>query len=191
MKGEIRFSGFGGQGIILMGYVFGKALAVHQGLHAVLTQSYGPEARGGASAADVVFSDQPVDYPKVRKCDILVCMSQDAYETYHHLLKESGMLLYDAHLVEVCVDKNEAYRFAFPATDMADRLVKKKITANMVMLGALCAITGIPSREALEESIRTSLRKELVDLNLNAMRLGYEEARKKGYVYEIQLAIPA
>ncbi len=191
MRIEVRFSGFGGQGIILMGYVFGKALSVYQGLNAVLTQSYGPEARGGASAADVVFSPLSVDYPKVRNCHILVCMSQDAYYSYHHLLQDGGMLLYDSHLVEVPVDKNEANCFSFPATELAERIIKKKITANMIILGALCKISGFPGKDALEESIRTSLRKEFVDLNLSAMRLGYEEAGKRGYIYEIRLPIPA
>src|SRR3989338_8876783 len=99
MRQEIRFSGYGGQGIALMAVLFGKAAALYGNKHAVLTQSYGPESRGGAPNADVVISDQPIDFPLVSKPDILVAMFQEAYERYRPMLKKGGLLFLDSGLV--------------------------------------------------------------------------------------------
>ena len=98
---DIKLGGFGGQGIVLSGYILGKAASIFDNMEAVLTQSYGPEARGGACSADVVISKSKIDYPYLKDIKILVVMSQEAYGTYTKQLGEGGMLIYDEDLVTI------------------------------------------------------------------------------------------
>lgn len=178
---EVQFAGFGGQGIVLAGYLLGKALSVYEGKNASMTQSYGPEARGGACSSGVVISpdpDQLVDYPKVRQPDILVVMSQEAFTTYFPRLKPGGTLLYDSDLVEPGTLPETVAAYPVPATRMAETEVGKRIVANVVMLGALIAITGIVSKEAMEEAVRTTVKPDYVELNLKALAVGMDYARQ-------------
>jgi len=187
---EVRISGFGGQGIILAGFILGKAASLYDGKNAVFTQSYGPEARGGASAADLVIAsspDEPVDYPKVQKPHILVAMSQDAYHTYRNTLRENGLLIYDSDLVAVEIEgKNEHPGVSFPATRLAEQVLGKRLVANIVMLGALSAITSIVSLPALQKSVETSVKKAFVELNLKALQEGFQSAQRMATPYAIR-----
>jgi 2-oxoglutarate ferredoxin oxidoreductase subunit gamma len=189
MSLEVRISGFGGQGIVLAGFVLGKAAALYEGRNSVLTQSYGPEARGGASAADVVIAtsfDETIDYPKVKAPQILVAMSQEAYHTYRKSLRKDGVLIYDSDLVTPTNGNEEqAKRAGFPATRLAEERLGKRIVANIVMLGALVALCGVVSYDALKKSVETSVKKQFVDLNLRALKLGYDEAERMGTRYEV------
>lgn len=173
MRREIRISGFGGQGIVLAGYILGKAAAVYEDREATLVQSYGPEARGGAASAEVVIADEPIEYPHLEECDILVVMSAEAYHTYRHTLRPGGTLLVDADLVPL---QAEDRAVKVPATRLAESL-GRRIVANIVMLGALVAATGIVSWEAMVEAVRTSVRPHTVDLNLRALETGYRYVR--------------
>ncbi|MEK7766100.1 MAG: 2-oxoacid:acceptor oxidoreductase family protein [bacterium] len=166
---EVRFAGYGGQGIALMGLLAGKAAALHDGKHAVFTQSYGPEARGGASSANVVVSPEEIDYPLLTKADVLVAMFQEACDRYLPELKSGGVLLYDADLVKPRPGKYDAK--AVPATRIAEGL-GRKIVANMVMLGAFSAATGLVSARALEEAVKTTVKPKTVELNLKALAQG-------------------
>jgi len=169
---ELRISGFGGQGIILSGYVVGKAAAIYDGKNATLIQSYGPEARGGASRAEVVIADEIIDYPYVTTPDVSVIMSQEAYTKFAEDVREDGVMLIDEELVEPDpLPKVELH--GIPSTRIAEEL-GRKIVANMVMLGFLVGITGIVSTEAMEESIRTSVPRGTEELNLRAFRRGLE-----------------
>ena len=168
---EVRLAGFGGQGIILAGYLLGKAAALYDGQHAVLTQAYGPEARGGACNADVVISDAPVDYPEVSNPSVMVVMSQEAAGTFLSGLSADGLALFDSGLVD---PPWEGRRFSLPATDIADRL-GRRIVANVVMLGYFAATTQLVSRTALEEAIRTTVRPQTIDLNLRALAAGFTQ----------------
>jgi len=175
---EIKLAGFGGQGIVLAGYILGKALSVYDGKNAALTQSYGPEARGGACSADVVMSSESVDYPKVISPDVLIVMGQEAYHTYIGLLKEGGILIYDKDLVAPNQnDLSKVKSYPVPATRIAEEKIGRRIVANIVMLGAFTSITQLVSRAAMEESIRTSVRKEFVEMNLRAFKEGLEYAK--------------
>lgn len=177
---EIQFAGFGGQGIILAGYITGKALALFEGKSASMTQSYGPEARGGACASGVVVDDdptKPVDYPKVRKPDILVVMSQEGYDVYIPKLKSGGILIYDEDLVQPKNLRSDIKAFPIPATRIADDELGKVIVANVVMLGALVALTGIVSEESMRKSIETSVKRDYVEINLKAFEKGLEAAK--------------
>jgi 2-oxoglutarate ferredoxin oxidoreductase subunit gamma len=168
---EIRFAGYGGQGIALLGFLTGKAAVIHDRKQAVFTQSYGPEARGGASSADLVLSEHEIDYPLVSQPDVLVVMFQEAYQRFRPNLKPGGTLLVDEGLVKTGAETGGCYRI--PATRMAEQL-GKKIVANIVMLGGFAALTGLITRQALEETLRSTLKPSIVDLNLKALAKGWE-----------------
>ncbi len=177
---EVQFAGFGGQGIVLAGYLLGKALAVYEGKNASMTQSYGPEARGGACSSGVVISPDPqqiVDYPKVTRPDVLVVMSQEALTTYLPRLKPGGTLIYDADLVSPQDLPEGITAYAVPATRIAETEIGKRIVANVVMLGALVVLTGVVSQEAMAEAIRTTVKPDYVELNLKALEVGMAYAK--------------
>lgn len=173
MRVEVQLAGFGGQGIILAGHILGKAAALYDGKHAILTQSYGPEARGGACAADLIISDEAIDYPIVTAPSIVVCMSQEAFTKYGAAAAEGAQLIVDTDLVEAAARKG--WLRHVPATRLATDL-GNRIIANMVMLGFFGAVTDVVSREALEEAIRTTVRAKTVDLNIGAFARGFEHA---------------
>lgn len=176
MRREIRLAGYGGQGIVLAGQLLGKAAALYDGKEAVFTQSYGPEARGGASSADLVIADGPVDYPLVTRPDFLVAMFQEAYERYRPEMAPGGLLVIDSDLVKPGPEEGP-YR-AISATRLAVEL-GRKIVANVVMLGFFTAVSGVVGREAVENAIRTSLSPRLLDLNLRAFAAGYAHASEQ------------
>lgn len=171
MRQEVRLGGFGGQGIVLAGYILGKAAALYDGKEAVLTQSYGPEARGGACAAELIIGDEPIDYPMVTSPELLVLMSQEAFSKYGSAAAEGAQLIVDTDLVEGAKEKD--WVRDIPATRLAEELGNRMV-ANVIMLGYLSATTGVVSREALEESVRTTVRPALADLNVKAFNAGYE-----------------
>lgn len=179
MRREVRLAGFGGQGIILSGYIVGKAATLYGGQHAVFTQSYGPEARGGACSAEVVLDDEPIDYPLVTQPDCLVVLSHEAYTRYRSTLRPGGLLLADT-TVATQVAAQEAARgsavfHGIPATALAEQL-GRRIVANIVVLGFWTAISRYVSRAAMEEAVRGSVPARTIELNLAAYRAGYEFA---------------
>lgn len=175
MRKEIRFAGFGGQGIGLAGYVLGKAFALYGGLEAVMTQAYGPEARGGASSASVVVSDAEIAYPFVQHPDVLVAFSQEAYSRFRPDVRAGALILVDKDLVDFQPDP---WHRAVPATRLADEL-GRRIVANMVMLGFFTNVTDFVSQKAVEQAIVNTVKPATVDLNLRAFTAGYEFAGRK------------
>jgi len=175
---EIKLGGFGGQGIILAGYIIGKASAIFDKKNATLTQSYGPESRGGACSAKLIVSDEEVDYPEVLFPNVLIVMSKEAYHKFSPELIEGGTLLYDDDLVEnnIKIDKS-VKAYAIPATRMAENL-GKKIVANVIMVGFFAAIMDVVTKRSLEEAIKTSIPKGSEELNLMAFQKGFEYGRK-------------
>jgi 2-oxoglutarate ferredoxin oxidoreductase subunit gamma len=173
---EIRISGYGGQGVVLAGLLLGKAAALYDGKSAVFTQSYGPEARGGASCADVIISDSPVDYPLVTHPGILVALFQEAYVRYRPQMRPGGVLILESDLVRT--GENEGPYCALPATKIADKL-GRRIVANVVVLGYVIGKTGIVRREAVEEAIRSTVKKKTIDLNISAFEAGYAYAQSQ------------
>lgn len=171
---EIRFGGVGGQGIVLAGRLLGMAAALYDGKDAVCTQTYGPEARGGASRADVVISDGPVDYPFVTEADVLAVFFQEAYTKFRSRVKPDGILIIDTGLVKPVNDDDNVY--GLPATKMAEELGSRIVT-NVVMLGYLVGKTGVVSRESVEEAIRNSVKKSVVELDLKALDAGIRLAQ--------------
>lgn len=175
MRKEIRFAGFGGQGVGLAGYILGKALALYDGFETVMTQAYGPEARGGSSSANVVVSDRPIAYPFVQHPDILVALSQEAYTKYFPTTKSDALILIDEDLVS---PRSGGEVYFVPATRLAEEM-ERRIVANMVMLGFFTGVTGLVTRNAVEEAIKTTVKAKTVPLNLKAFVKGYEYRSKE------------
>ena len=171
---EVRISGYGGQGIVLMGMLLGKAASLFDDKDAVFTQSYGPEARGGASCADVVVSGDPIDYPLVSKPDILVALFKEAYARYRPTLKQGGTLILDPDLVKPSDIEGEYH--AIRATHLADEL-GRRIVANVVTLGFLIGHTQVVSTDAVLQAIETTVRPKFVDLNKQAFQLGLDQVQ--------------
>jgi 2-oxoglutarate ferredoxin oxidoreductase subunit gamma len=176
VRTEIRFSGFGGQGIILAAVILGRAAVMYDKKFAVQTQVYGPEARGGASMSAVIIDDEPVLYPKVTSPDIFVIMSQEGFEKYGVQASDRAVMLVDSSLVH---SRPTCGCIEVPATREARETLGRDIVANIVMLGALVAATGVVSREAIEKAILDSVPKGTESLNLRAMKKGFELAEQE------------
>ena len=177
MRKEIRLGGFGGQGIILGGIIIGKAASLFDNAEAVQTQSYGPEARGGASKCEVVISDESIDYPKVDNPDIFVALSHEALIKYLGDLKKNGTLIVDPDMVDIdeikdFIDKNQITLYEAPLTRTAVNDVGLKIVANIVMIGAIVKATGVVSEEAAREAILDSVPKGTEKKNIQAFEAG-------------------
>lgn len=171
---EIRIAGFGGQGVILAAQILGKAAAIHDGIHATMTQNFGPEARGGACSAQLVVSPEAVLYPYVTRTDILVAMSQEAFTKFIPELKPGGLLLVERDLVRIESSLPEGARlYGVPATRIAEKL-GKRVVQNIVVLGFFAAVAQIVSRGALEKAVLGSVPEKMAQLNLDALRAGYE-----------------
>jgi 2-oxoglutarate ferredoxin oxidoreductase subunit gamma len=170
---EVRFAGFGGQGIIKSGIIVAAAASIHSDKNAVQTQSYGPESRGGACKSEVVISEEDIDFPKVVEPDVLVVMSQAAYNDYAEDVKSGGTVILDPDMIprEKSLKNSKVYRV--PATKIAEEL-GRRIVANIVMLGAFAAITELLDENALKESVKENIPKGTEELNLAAFDKGYE-----------------
>jgi 2-oxoglutarate ferredoxin oxidoreductase subunit gamma len=170
---EIKVGGFGGQGIILSGYIIGQAASLHDGNNSALTQSYGPEARGGACSAELVVAEDEIHNPFFRNPDILVVMSQESYNLFFPKLRKGGLILIDEDLVRPHDGNGKARMFAIPATKMAEEL-GRRIIANIVMLGFFAAMTDVVTKDAMERAISDSVPKGTEELNLKAFRAGFD-----------------
>ena len=166
----VRFGGFGGQGIVLSSVVLGLA-AVHDGKYVCQRASYGAEARGGKCKSEVIISDEEISYPLIDYLQSLVVMSQQAFDSYLNELDPEGLLIVDSDMVEDVERRKDVEILRIPAAMTADAL-GNRIVANMIMLGALQARTGIVSKESLKRSIRDSVARRFVDLDLKAMDEG-------------------
>jgi len=172
---EIRLSGLGGQGILTLGKLLGHALALGHGYQVTQTQSYGPEARGGASRADLVVSSHPISYPKTERLDLLVALSQEACNSYHHLLKKNGVLLVDTTLVKQTPTN---VFLGLPFTELAQSRVKVPQAMNTVVLGAITFLMPFSRRDVMRKSLLANLPEKIHKVNLKAFSLGYDQARK-------------
>jgi 2-oxoglutarate ferredoxin oxidoreductase subunit gamma len=172
-KRQVRMAGFGGQGIVLAGNILGKAVALFEDLNAVMTQSYGPEARGGACSADVVISKARINYPKVTKPDVLVLMSEEAARTYGEGAADNAVILVNENLVKTLPKKTGLSIRKVPATAIAEGL-GRVIVANIVMLGFIAALCDFVSYDAMKKSILSTIPKGTEELNTAAFQAGYD-----------------
>ena len=171
---EVRLAGTGGQGAILAGILLAEA-AIRDGKNVAQTQSYGPEARGGASRSEVIISDGEIHYPKVIQAHITLCMSQEACDRYGSQMRQGGLLILDADHV-TRAPTTRAVRVAM--TDLARKVAGREIVANVVGLGVLVGLTGIVSREAIEAAIRERVPRGTEEVNLKALAAGLEAAER-------------
>lgn len=177
---EIRLAGLGGQGLLLAGLLLAEAASIYEGKYAVQTQSYAPYARGGASSSEVIISDEEIDYPRVQRPDLVVALSQEAYDAYSRDLKKNGILIVDSSTVEH-IDTSSAYfyeAYTIPLTEIAKQATGREMTASMVALGVLAGLTGIVSRDSLMAAVAKRAPRGTVDINKAAVQAGIDVAKK-------------
>jgi len=170
---EIRVSGLGGQGVILAGYIIGKAASIYDGKEATMAQAYGPEARGSACSSQVIISGATIHYPYVTEPGVLVCMSQEAQDKFAKEVKPGGIVLLDETLVKEGKFPEGVTVYKVPATAIAEEL-GRKIVANIVMLGFFAACTGVVDKEAMRQAVAGSVPAAALELNMTAFDRGYE-----------------
>jgi 2-oxoglutarate ferredoxin oxidoreductase subunit gamma len=168
---EIRCSGSGGQGILLAAAIIAEAAAA-LGKRVVQTQSYGPEARGGASKAEVIVADEPIDYPEVRHPDVSLVLSEAAYLKYASDTKPGGLLIYDSGLVEVGPGATSVVRCGLPFTQVASDELGKKVVTNIVALGALARVSEVLPSDAVRDAVLSRVPGRFRELNEQAFDLG-------------------
>jgi 2-oxoglutarate ferredoxin oxidoreductase subunit gamma len=175
---EIKVSGFGGQGIIRIGMALGKAAAINNNQNATLTQSFGPEARGGACSAQLVVSDTEILYPYLTTPDILIAMSQEAYEKFEPELKDDGILLLEEDLVKPHPVRGHIKQYSIAATRIAEAL-GNRLYANFVMIGFIVAIAKVMPKQAVLDSIPGTVPDRLLQKNIDAFEKGYAAGIEK------------
>jgi len=170
---EIRVAGFGGQGVILSAVVLGKAASIYENGFATMTQNFGPEARGGACSAQLVISDEPVLYPYVTHPDIMVIMSQEAYNRFAGELKHGGLLIVEEDLVRVSNLNQDRKVYSIPATRFAEELGKRMVL-NSVMVGFFTAVTKLLGADSVRKAVADSVPAAFRELNLKAFEKGFD-----------------
>ncbi len=168
---ELRLTGSGGQGLILAGIILAEA-ALLDGVNVVQSQSYGPEARGGASKSEVIISEKEINYPKVEKCDIMLALTQDAYDKYIDSLKPGGVLLLDSS-IEFIQQCDHIETIVLPILDTARDKIGKSMVANIVALGSICELTKVVSKESIIEAVSGRVPRGTKELNEKALSEGF------------------
>ncbi len=175
MRNEIMFAGFGGQGVVKAALLLTVAGGLFENKEVAQTQSYGPEARGGACRSEVVISNEEIDYIKTIRLDALVVMSQPALEKYMDRIdKENTVVIADSTLITYKSSDNLKYFYPIEATRIAEEELGKALFANIIMLGALAGITQMVSIEALEKSLNGNVPEKTIEVNRSALRKGYD-----------------
>lgn len=175
---EMRIAGFGGQGVVLSGQIVGQAVAVFDNQYAAFTQNYGPEARGGSCTAEIVADEEAIGYPYLTKPQVVIILSQDAYNKYGKDLNDETQLIIDPDLVKPDQAQKHPY-LAVPTNRMA-RELGRVVVANIILLGFLAAVSKFASAEALRKSVLASVPKGTGDFNLKAFELGYKYGLEHG-----------
>ncbi len=174
---EVRLSGEGGQGLVLAGKILAEAAAIYDELNATQSQSYGPEARGGASRSEVIISDGDIDYPKAVNIDLLLALTQESFDKYSHDVKKEGVVIID----QDAVNPGEKPGFKVikaPIIRLATEKVGRSLVANIVALGIIANVSKIVSQDALRQAIEARVPKGTEELNFKAFQVGLEEGEK-------------
>lgn len=169
---ELRLTGAGGQGLILAGIILAEA-ALYDGKNVVQSQSYGPEARGGASRSEVIISQEEINYPKVDDCDIMLALTQDAADKYINSLKSNGILILDDSVNNV-EDREDIKIYRVPILETASVELNKPMVANIIALGSINELTNLVTRESLEKAVLDRVPRGTEELNKKALGRGFE-----------------
>jgi len=172
------FSGSGGQGVITAAIIIAEAAVLYDNLIAVQSQSYGPEARGGATKSDVIIADSEIYFPKVIQPNVLVCLTQEAYNKYSGLVRPGGLLITDTKYVKT-QRKVDARQIELPMHETIMAEIKKSIVLNICMLGAVIALTQIVKIESIEKVLEDRIAKNFLDINKKALNIGLSLGREK------------
>ena len=168
---RIVFSGSGGQGVITAAIILAEAAVLHEGLNAVQSQSYGPEARGGASRSDVIIADTDIRFPKVIQPNVLVCLTQEAYNKFSGLIRPGGLLLTDSHYVRE-ERMADAWQVELPMYKRVVDTIGRPIVFNICMLGSLIALTQLVKIDSVIKVLESRIPPGFLDMNKQALELG-------------------
>ena len=171
------FSGSGGQGVITASIILAEAAVLYENLNAVQSQSYGAEARGGATRSDVIISDSTIDYPKVIQPNVLVCLTQEAYNKFYPIIRPGGLLISDTRYVKT-QKKVDAQQKEMPMYENVMEKIGKPIVFNIYMLGAVIAILDLISPISILKVLQNRIPKDFLELNRQALDLGMELGRE-------------
>lgn len=171
------FSGSGGQGVITATIILAEAAVLYENLNAVQSQSYGAAARGGATRSDVIISDSTIDYPKVIQPNVLVCLTQEAYNKFYQIIRPGGLLITDTRYVKT-QKKVDAQQRELPMYQNVMDKIGKPIVFNICMLGAVIEVTGLITPEAIMKVLENRIPPDFLELNRQALDLGLELGRK-------------
>lgn len=167
------FAGSGGQGVITASIILGEAACLYEGLHAVQTQVYGPEARGGSTRADLVISTEPIRFPKVISPHVLICLTQEAYNKFGSIIRPGGLLVVDPSFVTT--SKNtDARQAALLMYETIKREIGKPVVFNICMLGCVTAITDAVHPESVMKALKNHIPAKYLEMNMKALKLGLE-----------------
>jgi 2-oxoglutarate ferredoxin oxidoreductase subunit gamma len=168
---RIVFSGSGGQGVITASIILAEAAALYEGLNAVQSQSYGPEARGGATRTDVIISDRAIRFPKVNQPNVLVCLTQEAYNRYSGTIRPGGLLLTDSHFVKL-ERKVDARQLGLNMYKSVMEAVGKPVVFNICVLGAMIGLTHVVSTESIMRVLEAKIPSGFLEMNKTALEIG-------------------
>ncbi len=169
MRKEIICVGSGGQGIILGGHILAEAAGIYDGMDVANSGRYGAAARGGVTVSEIVISDEEIDYPKVIRADCMICLSQEGYDTYKHVLKKEGILIADSFYVRKTEHENTKL---VPLSDIVRQKSGREIGTNIAALGAFTRITGMVSENAIREAVKKMVPRGTEDFNLRILNIG-------------------
>jgi 2-oxoglutarate ferredoxin oxidoreductase subunit gamma len=171
------FSGSGGQGVITATIILAEAAVIYENLNAVQSQSYGPEARGGATRSDVIISESNIDYPKVIQPNVLVCLTQEAYNKFYQIIRPGGLLLTDTRYVQTN-KKVDAQQKELPMFQSVMDKIGKPIVFNICMLGVVLALTNLIAPESIMKVLENRIPADFLEINREALDLGQELGRE-------------
>lgn len=175
---RVVFSGSGGQGVITAAIILAEAAVLHEGLNAVQAQSYGPEARGGATRSDVIISDSEIRFPKVLQPNVLVCLTQQAYNKFHPIIRPGGVLITDPRFVKI-ERRVDARQRELPMYQAVMEKIGKPIVFNICMLGALIGITGLVQPKSVIKVLEKRIPSNFMEMNKQALQIGLELSNEK------------
>lgn len=176
-RSRLLLSGSGGQGVITMGILLAETAALQAGLNAIQSQSYGPEARGGATRCDVLISDKPICYPKVQQANVMVCLTQEALNRYLQYLTPGGILITDQHYVKPPA-RIDAELYSLPMHAQVMDVIGKAQVFNICVLGALLQITGVVKAADVEKTLQARFDQRFFENNQKALKMGMDIAEK-------------